>query len=269
MKQEIISIVIPLYNCENTIIDTLRSVLDQTHDAIEIILINDGSTDTSELVIKEFIKDNPKFRFYTQENQGQTKTRNTGAKYATGKYLLFLDADDKIAPDFIEKCCTVLTTHTDVAIVYSLSEFFGDKTGSWKLPSFYLKSFLLNNCIPITALIRTKDFKEVGGFDENLSFYEDWELWLKLVKKGGKVYQIPEVLFYYFQHSKPTSVTDNAKKNRNILAENKLAIYNKHYAFYSENGYDFENLLKAYPYQEKYYNVWYKKLFYAFKDKRR
>ena len=268
MKENLVSIIVPLYNCEKTITETLHSVLNQTYEAIEIILINDGSTDNTEAVVNDFIKNNSKFRFYNQENKGQTKTRNTGAGYATGKYLLFLDADDKIAPVFIEKCVAILAARPDIKIVYSLSDFFGNKTGRWQLPPFHLKSFLVNNCIPITALIRKDDFNSVNGFDENLTFYEDWELWIKLVETGGKIHQIQEVLFYYYQHNKPLSVTGKAMKNKSILSKNKLTIYNKHYSFYSENGYNFESLLNGSVYKEKYYNLWYKKIFYTLKKRK-
>ena len=269
MKSSIVSVIIPMYNCENTLTHTVQSVLNQTYDAIQIILVNDGSTDATEEVAKELLQHHPNIEYHSHENKGQTKTRNIGASLAKGHYLLFLDSDDTIAPTFIEKSIDVLEKNPEVKIVYSQSEFSGTKSGRWNLPAYHFKSFLLNNCIPITALIRQNEFEQVGGFDESLTFYEDWELWIQLVATGGKVHQIQEPLFYYYQHERPLSVTGVAKQNRSILSENKLAIYTKHYALYAQNGYDFETILKAFPYQEKYYNLWFKKIFYAFKKKKK
>lgn len=265
----LVSIVLPLYNCEKTLSTTLQSVVDQSYSSLEIILINDGSSDATAKIGQQWAEQQEMIKYHQQENQGQTKARNNGAKKATGTYLLFLDADDTLAPSFIEKCVEVAARDNKTKIVYTQSEFTGARKGEWKLPLFDLPAFLLNNCIPITALIRREDFETIGGFDEQLSFYEDWELWLRMVRAGAEIHRIDETLFYYYQHHQGASVTDLAKENRKILSENKLAIYTKHYDFYSANGFDFESLLKAYPYQKKYYNLWFKKIFYSFKKKKK
>jgi|SRR5690554_250724 len=268
MKRPVVSIVIPCYNCENCIEESLQSLFNQSYKNIEIIIINDGSKDQSLQIIKKIISDQKNTSLIDQQNQGQSKTRNTGVKKAQGKYLLFLDADDKIDPTFIEKCVDVLETDSEKQIVYALSAYFGAKTGEWKLPEYELKSFLRNNCIPITALIRKNDFEKVGGFDESLTFFEDWELWLKLIINGGKVHRISETLFFYRQHPEKTSLTNQALRDKMIISKNKLKIYNKHYDFFHNNLGTFDELLNDFIYKQKYYNLWYKKLFYKIKKRK-
>lgn len=262
MTDQLVSVVIPCYNCERTIEETIETVLSQTYKNIEIILVNDGSTDNTISTIKNFITDKESIMLVDQKNQGQSRTRNTGAKNAKGKYLLFLDSDDKIDSTFIEKCVNVLEKNPKTKIVYSQSAYFGAREGEWKLPEYELKSFLRNNCIPITALIQKQDFDNVNGFDESLTFFEDWELFLKIIIHGGKVYRIPETLFFYRQHPEKTSLTNHAVKDRLMLSKNKLMIYNKHYEFFHNNLGSFDDLLNDFVFKDKYYNLWYKKLFY-------
>lgn len=266
MSNKLVSVVIPCYNCESTIEETIQSVLSQSYKNIEIICINDGSTDGTSSKLEKITSFNNNIVCISQENQGQTKSRNTGAKKAKGIYLLFLDSDDRIDSTFIEKSINILESNPTIQIVYSLANFFGDTNEQWKLPEYEFKSFLINNCIPITALIRMEEFNKAGGFDESITFYEDWELWLKIILNGGEVYRIPEVLFFYRKHSKETSLTDNAIKDNYIFSINKLKIYHKHYNVYHKHIGSFENLVyDAIIYKKKYYNQWFKKIFYKFK----
>lgn len=268
MSNQLVSVIIPCYNCESTIEETIQSVIFQTYKNIEIICVNDGSKDNTLSKLEKITSTNENIIYINQENKGQSKTRNEGAKIAKGEYLFFLDADDKIADSYIEKCVKIIKNNIGVQIVYSLSEYFGSRTGEWKLPEFEIKSFLRDNCIPITALIRKEEFEKANGFDESLTFFEDWELWLKIIINGGKVYRIPETLFFYRKHADKVSLTTQAWKEKMIISKNKLAIYNKHYDFYHNNLGSFDDLLTDFVYKQKYYNVWYRKLFYKIKKKK-
>lgn len=267
MLQPLVSVIIPCYNCENTIQETIQSVFLQTYSNIEIVCINDGSIDTTSHLLKELSLQNEKIIVIDQNNCGQSATRNKGVNWVKGDFLLFLDADDKVAPTYIEKCMLLMEQNSDCEIAYSDSQLFGARTGKWKLPDFEIKSFLRNNCIPITALIKKKTFLDVQGFDESLTFFEDWDLWIKIIKIGGKPYKISEDLFYYRKHKEECSLTDLALKNKEIISKNKFKIYQKHYDFYQENLGTFDELLNDYKYKQKYYNVWYRKLFYTLKSK--
>ena len=268
-----VSIIVPCYNNQDTIIETLESILQQTHQNIELIVVNDGSKDYSKNVIEDFISKNTneKIIFINQENQGPSKARNNGAKIATGMYLVFIDADDLINPNYIAKCLVVYEKNNTLNIVYSEVELFDAEKGKWELDEFKLPHFLFYNCIPIFAMIKTSVFNELGGFDENLSFTEDWELWIRIVKDYGGVYKIPEILFYYRKRLNKSSLSDNMDINSNA-EKSRAYIYYKHYEFYSNYKMDlislyycYDNLKHFQKYKGKYYSIWYKKLFYGLK----
>jgi glycosyltransferase involved in cell wall biosynthesis len=263
----LVSVIIPCYNNEKTIIETLNSVFNQDYPSLEVIVVNDGSKDNSLKILNEFKESYKKENLHIieQTNQGPSLTRNNGSNSASGKYLLFLDADDLIATSYITKCVKLLDKNPNLNIIYSDSTYFGAKKGKWKLPDFKLPDFLGQNCIPISSVIRREVFENVGKFDTNINYTEDWELWIRIVKSYGGVYKIPQALFFYRKRHDKSSLTD-AKKNKDIKEKATLYIYNKHYTFYSENGYDIETLLKSKSsnekYKRKYYSVWYRKLFY-------
>lgn len=268
-----VSIIIPCFNNDDTIVETLQSVCNQDYSAIEIIIVNDGSTDSSEKTITDFIAaaNNITIQLIHQKNSGPSVARNTGASKATGKYLLFLDADDKIASNFVSECIAVFDSKSDANLVYSEAELFEAATGKWELSNFKMPDFLIQNCIYITAMIKRSSFNEVGGFDESISFSEDWELWIKLIKKFGEgVYKIPKTLFYYRKRFNQNSLTDSKDQN-NYAEKCKAYIYHKHYDFYIQHKLDLVSLYNYkdnfYKLHHKYYNIWYKKLFYSLKRK--
>lgn len=269
---KLVSVIIPCYNSSGTIIETLKSVISQTYKNIEIIIVNDGSNDNSEQVVLEFINSNDlqNIKLINQINSGPSKARNKGVSFSSGEYILFLDSDDLIEETYIYKCVKVLDSNSEVKIVYSDASFFGFINSKWNLREFSFPDFLMYNCIFITALIRKKEFLDVGGFDERLSFTEDWDLWLSFVDKYGEniVHKINETLFYYRKHEDKSSLTDN-KTDSNNEELSRLLIYNKHFGLYQKYNMDLMNLflnveLKK-KIEKKYYSIWYKKIFYLFK----
>lgn len=268
----LISIIIPCYNNSDTLIETLQSIQLQTYLNTEIIIVDDCSVDDSFKLAQTYIlekKINGNV-YKNNSNQGPSVSRNKGVNEASGKYLLFLDADDLIEKTYIKKCIDLLENRADLNIIYSEAEFFGSKNGKWELPDFKLPDFLINNCIPVSSVIKKEVFDELGGFDEKLRFTEDWELWIRIISNFGGVYKIPEVLFYYRKRNDNSSLTDNM--NLNSLDEHsRLHIYNKHYNFYKKNGFDITSLISSKIaneyYKNKYYNQWFKKLFYRIKRK--
>ncbi len=264
-----ISVVIPCFNNANTIIETIESVIKQVYSSIEMIIVNDGSTDSSEQVISNYIESKKitNITLINQVNAGPSKSRNNGANIATGTYLMFLDADDLLAPTYIDTCITHLERDKNLNIVYTEGEYFGAKKGKWNLPNFSIPNFLESNCIPISAVIRNEVFKKVGGFDEKLGYTEDWDLWIRIVQEAGGVYKIDQPLFFYRKRFDKSSITDNSK---NLGQQSTIYIYNKNYSFFAANGYDIETLLQSKDsngkYKKKYYNVWYRKLFYKLRN---
>ncbi|MDR6516991.1 glycosyltransferase family 2 protein [Chryseobacterium camelliae] len=269
---EKISIIIPYYNGEKYIRETLESVYRQTHQDFEVIIVNDGSDQNIlEASIQNML--HPNLKVIHQENQGQSAARNNGAKLATGKYILFLDCDDLIDQTFLAKTYTILQQKPEVRICYSRGKFFEKTDKEWVLQPFNTYDFLIENSIPITALIYKEDFENAGGFDVRLNYYEDWDFWITLIKNGAGTYKIDEFLFFYRIRTGSDSLTNISSDNRLRLSDNFFEIYKKHYAFYQENGLDFHTIMSLIrenkKYKAKYYNEWYRKLMYRlFKPKK-
>ncbi|MEJ8591156.1 glycosyltransferase [Riemerella anatipestifer] len=266
-----VSIIIPCFNAEATIKETIESVLKQSYKSIEIVIVDDGSTDNTFELIRAY--QNDFIKIFSQQNAGPSASRNYGASQARGKYLCFIDSDDKIYPEFIETCMDAYSENPKLEIVYTDAEFFEGKSGKWNLSEFSLKQFLVDNCIPIYPIIKKDTFLSLGGFDSHLKYTEDWELWIRIVKQGGGVKKINKILYQYRKHTgKNKSLTD-LNEIENVSDKSRLYIYNKHYDFYKLNGLDISTLITSVndntKYKKKYYNTWYRKLIYTiFKPKK-
>lgn len=204
LEKEKVSIIIPCYNLENYIAEAVLSIFNQTYKKIETIIVDDGSSDKSVEIIKELVRyyPNNQLKLVSWENQGVVKTRNYGASLASGEYLFFLDGDDVIRHDFIEKAVTVLKSNPACGFVYSDVQHIGSRSDVWSGGAFNPFKMLLENQLTISALLRKKIFDEVGGFKQILiEGYEDWEFWISCVEKGWSGFHINEPLFYYRKHS--------------------------------------------------------------------
>lgn len=213
MEKPLVSVIIPCYNQGQYLREAVDSVLASTYTNIQIIIVNDGSTQHLD-ILNNFSA--PKTHIIHQENQGLSMARNNGINEACGKYILPLDADDKIHPTYIEKALNIIENNDKIGIVYCDAEFFGIKTGKWKLKEYNFKDFLLGNYIFCSALYRKSDWAIVGGYKKEMVFgFEDWEFWLSLIEMGAEVYKIPETLFLYRQTNK--SMSESLSKNSNKI----------------------------------------------------
>lgn len=196
MSEPIISIVIPCYNHGQYIDEAIQSVEEYKEKNYEIIIVNDGSTDEfTNQRLKELKAKG--YHVIFQDNQGLGATRNNAIRLAKGKYILPLDADNKIKPDLISKGIKILDANSSISIVYSDRQIFGNskeivKTGRFELP-FLLKGNYIDTC----AVYRKKVWDDVGGYDETLRAWEDWDFWLSAAEKGFRFFYIPQPLFYY------------------------------------------------------------------------
>lgn len=267
-----VSIIIPCYNVENTVNETLESVLLQTYKNIEIILIDDGSNDGTLSILKSYAEKHENIKLIVQENKGLPASRNAGADLSSGTFLLFLDSDDKLHPTYVEKCINKFRDDPNLDLVYSITELFEAQSGRFALSKYSYKQILIENCIPATAMIKARQFKEIGGYDSTLRLLEDWDLWIRYLYRFPNVFQIQEPLFFYRKRWTKDSMTDrNIQKGHFLSQEIHFEIFKKHYAIYSEYGYAIENLFhavkEAQKYRKKYYNVWYRKLFYQIRKR--
>ncbi|HTX87218.1 MAG TPA: glycosyltransferase family A protein [Candidatus Nanoarchaeia archaeon] len=190
-----ISIIIPIYNQREKLGRCLESILSQTEKDIEVIVVNDGSTDKCASVIEEFKE---KFRLaeisykvIEQENKGAPNARNRGFQAAKGDYLFFCDADVALDRDCLREMINALRNHPEAAFAYS-SFKFGDKL--FRLQEFDADKLRRMPYISSMSLIRTKNFPQ-AGWDENLKKFQDWDLWLTISEQGGKGIWIDQPLF--------------------------------------------------------------------------
>ena len=185
-----VSVVIPCYNAQNTIIRGLHSVLAQTYTDYEIILIDDGSIDDTQRAIKEFFKDkNIDYKYIYQENSGPSAARNQGIRNAVGEYIAFLDSDDEWHPQKLEIMLKILEDKK-INILghgYTLTENFSQKyfKGDIKKIKFY--KLLIKNFAVTPSLVIRRDICQL--FDKTMKYSEDHELWLRM-SAGNDVYYL-------------------------------------------------------------------------------
>jgi len=173
MSQPLISIIVPCYNQAQYLEECLQSVLDQTYQNWECIIVNDGSPDNTEEVAQSWTERNSRFKYFRKENGGVSAARNFGIEKAEGEWILPLDGDDRIDVHYLLSASEQF--HDKPQIIYAEAEYFGAKSGKMVLPEFNPLELLIENQIFCSAFFRKEDWKTVGGFDEQLlDAYEDW-----------------------------------------------------------------------------------------------
>lgn len=208
-----VSVILPVYNCEAFIHQSIRSILDQTYQELEFIIIDDCSTDNTLAIIKRIQDDRIKLILKTK-NTGYVESLNTGIAEAKGEYIARMDADDISLPERIEKQVVFLDNHKDVAVVatkINLIDYKENQMGDWKNDKLtntaadiidYLPK---GNCICHPSIMAKKEVLEYYKYDTNQYGSEDWDLWLRLTAEGYRIEKLPEVLLYY--RTSPTSVS--------------------------------------------------------------
>ncbi len=227
-----VSVVIPCYNQGQYLDEAVDSVLAQTYRDFEIIIVNDGSTDEFTCRLLAAYR-RPQTRIVATANQGLAAARNTGIGASLGEYILPLDADDRIGPDYLGKAVGVLEENPEIGIVYCLGELFGARTGVISAPDFSVGKMLLSNLIFASALFRRDDWEKAGGYNPNMRYgCEDWDFWLSLIELRRKVFRIPEVLFFY----RIKDVSMNAVMDAEKRLEMHLQLMKNHPALFIEQA---------------------------------
>lgn len=213
-----ISIIVPCYNGEKYLRETLDCLRKQTIEDWECIMVNDGSSDGSLAIMKEYAAKDCRYRYIDKKNEKLSVARNTAISVSSGKYILPLDADDLIAPSYAEKAIDYLESHEDCKLVYCRAKFFGDIEGDWDLPSYSYEEELFGNRIFCSCIYRRRDYDISKGYNPNMTVrYEDWDFLISLLDENDKVYCIPEVLFHYRRHGKSMDTNDKDIKALSIL----------------------------------------------------
>jgi len=202
----LVSVVIPAYNMARFLPEAVRSVLEQTYQNFEIHVIDDGSTDETEKVMKAFVS-NPKVHYHYQTNRGESGARNAGLRVSNGEFIAFCDADDMWERNKLEVQTGCFREHPERGVVYTNTlhvdidnnpvETYQTTRHSGKITS----KLLLQNCVTgATSMIRTKYLDAVGFYDESLRVGQDYDMWLRL-STVCEFYYLDEITYRYRQWS--------------------------------------------------------------------
>ena len=205
-----VSVIITCYNYGRYLAGCMESVLGQTYRDIEIIIVNDGSTDNTDEIVKKYITD-PKVRYIKQNNSGQANAKNAGISHARGAFLAFLDADDVWEITKLEKQVPLFADPT-VGVVYSLTKYIDEEGRSLDLTvdGKYLKPcageisqhLYFDNFIPFSSSVVRRDcLEKVGLFDESIKMGIDWDLWLRISAAYTFAYVDEPLLYYRVGHA--------------------------------------------------------------------
>jgi glycosyltransferase involved in cell wall biosynthesis/GT2 family glycosyltransferase len=248
----LVSVIIPCYNYGHYVEEAIDSVLQQTFQNFEIIVVNDGSTDPVTIEVLKHLK-KPKTRVIHQANKGLPEARNEGIRHAEGKYICCLDADDTLEPTYLEKAVALLEANPGIAFAYSWVRLFGDEEKIWYTEPYDLEKLLRYNHISVASVFRYDAWKQVGGYcSEMRQGYEDWEFWIRLGSHGFRGQLIPEALFNHRRHGRTMTheaqerhqklVADIARRNQALFANPSLVKNIQRTYFDSRVNHPFLNL---------------------------
>lgn len=228
-----VSVVIPAYNKADLTVRTIESVLGQTYGNIEVIVVDDGSTDDTKNKLQLF---GNRIHYIYKQNGGASSARNVGIKQATGEYIALIDCDDIFYPEKIAKSIEYLEKKPDYGFMHTGAHFInGDDdviseygisdypTSGWIASRLILYNFICNS----TVVIRKECFKEVGYFDENIFIPADWDMWLRLSEKYKAAY-IDDKLTGYRLTDSYTASNMETGINEAIYVLNKVFSRNNH-----------------------------------------
>lgn len=191
-----ISVVIPCFNDGRFLPSAIESVRRSPRNDYEIIVVNDGSTDPETLGAVEQAG-RQGCRVLHQSNRGLPAARNAGIANARAPYILPLDSDNMIEPEYMSRAIDVLDYSPETGVVYANPRFFGDNGVLRRVPDFSLNRLLVGNYIDACAVFRKSAWERSGGYDEALKGYEDWEFWIRLAREGWAFAHLDEFLFHY------------------------------------------------------------------------
>jgi glycosyltransferase involved in cell wall biosynthesis len=228
-----VSIVIPVFNAGRWLGQALDSVAAQTRRDFELVLVDDGSTDVRTIALLDEAARRPGVALHRTENRGPSHARNLGIERAHADYILPLDADDWLAPTFLEKTVPLLDADPALGVVYTWVGLVGAHHGVWKTGDFTVQALLTRCTIHVASLFRRRLWADAGGYDPRfVESSEDWDLWLGAAARGWRGRCIPEVLVYYRRtdtsrerHARTPGISTRLMRT---LVEKHRALYEAH-----------------------------------------
>ena len=228
-----ISVIIPSFNCAEFVCKAVDSVLSQTFQDYEILVIDDGSSDNTGSVLEQYFSE-PRLRYIRQENRGLPGARNAGARLSQAEYLAFLDADDELAPNALELMKSALDSSGASWCLIDILKVKadGNEIRRTEIPSgnlFY--GILQDDFICRGMFFRRQDFFDVGMYDESMRNREDWELNIRMFECGNSFSYIAEPLYLYSWRE--GSITTGNKPG---MLHHTEKILHKHHKRLADNG---------------------------------
>lgn len=225
-KIPVVSVVIPIYNYGVIFNRTLISVFDSTYKNLEIVIVDDGSTNDYVILKLKSLENHPNIKIIRQENSGPSSARNNGIKNSTGELILPLDSDDMIHPDYIQSCVNIIKNNKNVSPVYCDTYHIGQMEGVETRPEWSMDRLIQGPFIVNCSMFHRTAFDITGGYDESLFGWEDYDLWIRMGLNGYVGKRIPKPLFTYFHHENDGTVSTVANKN---ISELHQKILNKNF----------------------------------------
>ena len=254
-----VSVIVPMFNAQLYIQETVESILASDYPNIEVVLLDDDSKDNTPIIAKKLASEHTNIVYKHQPNGGVSVARNHAIAIAKGEYILPVDADDIIAPHYISAAVEVLEQSPQVKVVSCKAEFMGERTGEWKLPTFTISLLARRNIVHIASMFRKTDFLITGGFDTTIKGREDWDFWINMMKRGGELITLPNIGLYYRIHNTSKRRSTKHLKNQDvdiINRKHKAFIYEQLYGpmHYKRSFSKFINRLNGISVQEEFCN---------------
>jgi Glycosyl transferase family 2 len=193
-----VSVLVPCHDLGRFLDEAVDSVLRQTRQDFEVLVVNDGSTDDATNALLASYQ-RPRTRVLTTEHRGLARARNLALEHAAGEYVCALDADDRLEPRFLEKTVGALERDPALTFVSCWLRTFGEEDWVWRQERCDLAAVLAEDTVLTAAPVRRQAVLDAGGWDPEMPApgYEDWDLWISLLERGARGEIVPEVLFAY------------------------------------------------------------------------
>lgn len=239
---DLVTVIIPCYNQGLYLYDCIMSVVNQTYKNIEIIVVDDGSTDIDTKKVLKELEVYKNIIVIRIKNGGVANARNIAIEISKGKYILPLDADDKIHSEYIESCLKVFNKKKNIDVVHCITRYFGDIDCIFILGKAIKKNMLKQNRVICSAMFRKSDFYECGKYNTNMKYgYEDWDFWLNFVENNKRFYRINKVLFFY--RKKHISRSSEVRKKVDLKKAMIEQIFINHEKLFINNNIDLKRLI--------------------------
>lgn len=252
-----VSVIMPVFDAGRDLDRAVRSVGAQTFTDHELVIVDDGSRDPITLERLEAAARAPGVTVHRTENRGPSAARNLAIEHARASYVLPLDADDWLAPRFLERTVPVLDAEPAVGVVHTWVEKVGEHHGTWRTGPFAIPALLAQCTLHVTSLFRREIWSRAGGYDPQfVDSSEDWDLWLGAAEQGWEGRCVAEVLAYY--HRGPRSRERRARapgiprRRMELLVAKHRALYERHME--AALGAMYEELMQAGASLERIYH---------------